>query len=189
MPSRRVFWIVSRNNASSDKYKICPVQDFSIFTGFSCCSLEDDDKDLDDFIQNDAERHRSDLMAVTYGVFFPEEELSTLPLAFFTLQNDALKIKNSSYPYSQSPAVKIGRFGVNRSFQGNGIGTDILTRIKDFMLTDNRTGCRYITLDAYNKPKVIKFYTQRNGFVHLKEPNPDRYQEILYFDLLRHRHP
>jgi len=115
---------VSRNKTSNKKYTICPVQDFSIFTGFSCCAPDDKDKDLDDFIRNDAERHSKDLMAVTYGVFFPEKRLANIPLAFFTLQNDALKIKCGNYPYKQSPAVKIGRFGVSKENQRNGIGTD-----------------------------------------------------------------
>ena len=164
---------MSRNNFSNDKYTIHPVTDFTIFAGFSCCSPGDEDKDLDDFIQNDAEQHQKDLMAVTYGVFFPDEALHDKPLAFFTLQNDALKIKSGQYPYRHSPAVKIGRFGVKLEYQGAGIGTDVLTVIKGFMLSENRTGCRHITLDAYNKPRVIRFYTQKNGFEFLKEPNRD----------------
>ena len=134
------------------------MEDFSIFTGFSCCGPDDDDHDLDDFIRDDAERHLRDKMAVTYGVFFPEKILARHPLAFFTLQNDALKIQSIGYPYKTPPAVKIGRFGVGSGFQSQGIGTDVLTMIKDFMCLDNRTGCRYITLDAYNKPRVLLFY-------------------------------
>jgi ribosomal protein S18 acetylase RimI-like enzyme len=106
-------------------------------------------------------------------------------LAFFTLQNDALKIESPGYPYKTPPAVKIGRFGVSTEFQSQSIGTDIITMIKDFMCLDNRTGCRYITVDAYNKPRVLRFY-QKNGFTFLKTPNPQRKQEPMYFDLLSH---
>lgn len=39
--------------------------------------------------------------------------------------------------------------------------------IKAFFLNENRTGCRFITVDAYNRPEVIEFY-RRNGFVQIK---------------------
>jgi len=159
------------------------VEDFRIFTGFSCCSPDDGDKDLDDFIRNDAERHRQDLMAVTYGLFLVD--YPGHPLAFATLQNDALKINLAGYPYKSSPAVKIGRLGVSVEWQRGGIGTELLTMIKDFMLTDNRTGCKYITVDAYNKHGVLRFY-QKNGFSLLKTPSIHRKQEPLYFDLTSH---
>ena len=73
---------MSRNRYSNGRYTMTPVTDFTIFAGFSCCGADDDDRDLDDFIRDDAERHLRDKMAVTYGVFFPEEALSRRPLAF-----------------------------------------------------------------------------------------------------------
>ena len=176
---------MSRNSYSSGRFVLRPVTDFSIFAGFSCCGPDDGDADLDDFIRNDAERHVRDKMAVTYGVFFTDAVLSRCPLAFFTLQNDALKIESPGYPYKTPPAVKIGRLGVSTEFQSLGIGTDIVTMIKDFMCQDNRTGCRYITVDAYNKPRVLRFY-EKNGFSFLRPPNPQRKQEPMYFDLLSH---
>ena len=139
-----------RNLYSNGKYNLNPVNDFRIFAGFSCCAPDDEDKDLDDFIQN-----------------------------------DALKIDLANYPYKSSPSVKVGRLGVSNEWQGGGIGTELLTMIKDFMLTDNRTGCKYITVDAYNKPRVLRFYA-KNGFALLKSPNPQRKQEPMYFDLLSH---
>jgi len=179
---------VSRNRYNNGQYVFSPVTDFSIFTGFACCAPDNADHDLDDFIRDDAERHLRDKMAVTYGVFFPEKALAKYPLAFFTLQNDALKIESRGYTYKTPPAVKLGRFGVSTEFQSQGIGTGIITMIKDFMYLDNRTGCRYITVDAYNKPRVLSFY-QKNGFSFLKTPNPHRNQELMYFDLLSHVPP
>ena len=173
---------MSRNVYKNNKYILNPVDNFRIFAGFSCCA-PDDDQDLDDFILNDAERHRQDLMAVTYGLFLID--YPNHPLAFATLQNDALKMDIDDYPYKSSPAVKIGRLGVSIKWQGGGIGTELLTMIKDFMLIDNRTGCKYITVDAYNNPRVLNFY-QKNGFLILKTPNPQRRQESMYFDLVWH---
>lgn len=56
--------------------------------------------------------------------------------------------------------------------------------VKTFMCANNRTGCRYITLDAYNKPRVVNFY-ERNGFIMLRQPKPNHEQAPMYFDLAR----
>ena len=175
---------MDRNNYKNEKYLLSPVNDYSVFTGFSCCLPEDDDRDLDDFIRDDAENHLRDRMAVTYGVFFLEEEFYSMPLAFFTLHNDAITITTEGYAYKSSPAVKIGRLGVHADLQGQGIGTEILSMVKTFMCANNRTGCRYITLDAYNKPRVVNFY-ERNGFIMLRQPKPNHEQAPMYFDLAR----
>ena len=59
---------MSKNRYSNGQYAFNPVTDFTIFTGFTCCGQDDGDRDLDDFIRDDAERHLNDKMAVTYGV-------------------------------------------------------------------------------------------------------------------------
>ena len=44
------------------------------------------------------------------------------------------------------------------------IGSQILDYIKGwFRSEDNKTGCRFIVVDAYNNPKTIHFY-ENNGF-------------------------
>ena len=83
---------MERNKYSNGKYTMQPVNDFNIFTGFTCCNSNDNDYDLDNFLRDDAEQHLKDLMSVTYSIIFSEKELAEYPLAFFTLQNDALTI-------------------------------------------------------------------------------------------------
>ena len=174
---------MQRNQYKLKNYTLSPVLDFSIFTGFSCCQEDEEDRDLDDFIHNDAERHYKDKMAVTYSLTVTTDE--PIPtLAFATLQNDAIKIDNRQYPYKSSPAVKIGRLGVSNKLQGMGFGTLCLDMIKHLMCTHNRTGCKYLTLDAYNQPRILKFY-ERNGFVCLKQPKAGQKQTLMYFDLSR----
>lgn len=51
-------------------------------------------------------------------------------------------------------------------------------------VTDNRTGCRFLTVDAYNKPAVIKFY-ERNGFKLFTYKDKAKDARALYFDLKR----
>ena len=48
---------MERNALKLGDYVLSPVEDFSVFAGFSCLRKDDTDRDLDDFIRDDAERH------------------------------------------------------------------------------------------------------------------------------------
>ena len=187
---------MQRNSWQDNGFKISPVENFALFTGFSCLRPEDTDRDLDDFIQHDATRHYQDMIAVTY--MFEDLRFQGFPLAFATLQNDAVVVTDdddlpevcSQYSYSAYPAVKIGRFGVHIDHQGNKIGTFFLGAIKRLMLQANRTGCRFITVDArrdkQNKADTTSFY-KKNGFSLLPcRAKTSRYIP-MYFDLMRMR--
>lgn len=159
-----------RNKIVSDKYIIEPVEDFSIFNGFSC-----GDHDLDDFICNDAVHYSRELLAVTYAYRLRENENISDPIAFASIMNDAIrittnrqrrKIPNSKRWLPQFPAVKIGRLGVRKEFQKMHFGETILAALRDFFVTNNRTGCRYMTVDAYET--VVGFY-ENNHFQILAE--------------------
>ena len=97
------------------------------------------------------------------------------------------------------PAVLIGRLGVNVKFQHNGerIGTYLLDFIKFwFTEPDNKTGCRYLVVDAYNAEIPLSFY-RKNGFTQLfsTEEQEKEYRNIssegtlttrlMFFDLIR----
>ena len=58
---------------------------------------------------------------------------------------------------------------------------------KQFFTTENRTGCRLITVDAYNRPDVVTFY-EKNGFRFLTSDDADKETRIMYFDLKRFKH-
>ena len=67
------------------------------------------------------------------------------------------------------PAVLIGRLGVSAEDRGRGfnIGSQILDYVKDwFRSAENKTGCRFIVVDAYNNERTVRFY-QKNGFKFL----------------------
>lgn len=93
------------------------------------------------------------------------------------------------------PAALIGRLGVNEKYQDLHIGSQLIGFIKDwFRAEDNKTGCRFLVVDAYNNPRTLKFY-ERNGFRYLhKDENEEKsYYHIgedelistrlMYFDL------
>ena len=65
------------------------------------------------------------------------------------------------------PAVLIGRLGVNNSFKKKRVGSELLDYIKHwFVDPDNKTGCRYLVVDAYNQPVPLAFY-EANGFKYM----------------------
>jgi len=118
-------------------------------------------------------------------------------VAYFSVSNDAISRDHmpnnrfhrlfKSIPlekrYSTLPAVKIGRLGVSKQAQGNKLGTDILNFLKVWFTDKNKTGCRFIVVDAYNNPRTINFY-ENNGFKFLVHGNKSDNTRIMYFDLI-----
>ena len=93
------------------------------------------------------------------------------------------------------PAVLIGRLGVSEKYKGLHIGSDTIEFIKyGFIDPFNKTGCRFVIVDAYNRPQTISFYIN-NGFkvVFSSEEQEKEYRHIkeaialktrlMYFDL------
>ena len=166
---------MQRNSLTEGLYTIAPVEDFRIFAGFLCSPPDAADRDLEDFLANDAYRHFIDRIAVTYALV--AAEAPQIPLGFATLANDAIVIDRESpllevadYPYTSFPAVKIGRFGIVLPLQRHRLGGLFIAMLKKLMCEGNRTGCRFITVDAWRNKKigvdVTPFY-EKHGFAAL----------------------
>lgn len=101
-------------------------------------------------------------------------------LAFVTLANDSVKLKlmsssalnrlqrgvSNAKRGMNYPAVLIGRLGVSCQCHHTGmnVGSQILNYLKGwFRSEDNKTGCRFLVVDAYNNPGTLHFY-EKNGF-------------------------
>ncbi|MFC1617493.1 GNAT family N-acetyltransferase [Candidatus Margulisiibacteriota bacterium] len=148
------------------------------------------DEDLNDFFHNDALLNKQKLLGVTY-VFYCNK--SNKVVCFFTVSNDSLKVsgsfrrrqaKNKRFPFY--PAVKIGRLGVNKEYQSNGIGSQLIDFIKLLFTYENKTGCRFLIVDAYNKPKVLKFY-KKTDFSEIPGINNNQETKLFMFDLISYR--
>ena len=64
----------------------------------------------------------------------------------------------------QYPAVLVGQLAVSEDYKGLHVGDELLDAIKSWFIEPlNKTGCRYVVVDALNNPKVFDFYL-RNGF-------------------------
>lgn len=173
---------------------------------FSCTADFDcGNKDLNDFFSSDALEHKKLLLAETYSLSHLKATggKSKPPVAFISFLNDCIVItaeerkdikgdfwryvrKAIPFPkrnYPSFPAVKIGRLGVSSFIKRKHIGTHLLNLTKELFTTDNRTGCRFLTVDAYNTEDVISFY-KYNDFDFLWDEDEDSESRIMFFDLM-----
>ena len=172
---------------------------------FSCTH----DKDIENFFKNDFENYNNQLLGKSYG--FVKANTSLELVAAFTVSNSMLPVSslpkniknkiNRPIPNikrnSQYQAVLVGQLAVFDSFAGKLVGDEILSFIKGWFIDPlNKTGCRYIIVDASNHQKVIDFY-QRNGFKFIFENIADEIEymkldlepeykrtRLMYFDLI-----
>jgi len=162
-------------------------------------------EDLNDFFRNDALNYSNELLGKTYC--FTTDKQTNQIVCCFTVANDAVYLRllpnnskkrvRKNIPHSKHnmkyPAVLIGRIGVNKAFHHKNIGSQLLDFIKFwFSSKENKTGCRFITVDAYKS--VVDFY-EKNGFNFLyKDEEEEKKQHdisdkkplrtrIMFFDL------
>ena len=160
---------------------------------FDLSDIDCGDDDLNDYFRNDALLFREELLSQTY-VF--HEEGKKIISAAIDFCNDALprermtggqrrKISHRKRGFQMFPAVKITRLGVRREFHGMKVGSSLLETVKHFFLADNRTGCRFITVDAYKN--AVGFY-EHNDFARMltdESEDPKAPTVPLFFDLKR----
>jgi GNAT superfamily N-acetyltransferase len=155
------------------------------------CGVED----LNDFLINNAAMpHQVELLTVTYLINVNQEIA-----AFYSLCNDNVSeqlfesnrkfkkfrgILPEPKQYRNLPAVKIGRLGVDERFRGMGIGSKIIDMLKFSFTTKNKTGCRFITVDAYNNKHTLQFYL-KNEFEFFTNKDLKEETRSMYFDLMR----
>ena len=170
-------------------YKVRPLKEGERVKSFDC-----GDADLNDFILNAAPLYREELLAVTYIM---EERATGKVLAYFSLMNDKVSLNEfenktefnrfrkrhfvNEKRLKSYPAAKIGRFAVDTTARGLHIGSLLLNFIKYFFRGKNKTGCRFITVDAYIN--AIPFY-QKHEFKELTvSDKDDLHTRALIFDL------
>lgn len=171
--------------------------------------IECGESDLNDFFANDAILYSQQLLGKTY-VWITDNEPKQI-VAAFTVSNDSIKsrlipkasLNKINRPIDNHkrgrtyPAVLIGRFGVSKDFQGGHrhVGSQAMEFIKLwFTSKENKTGCRFLLVDAYNSEGVLNFY-EHCGFKFIyrtEEEEKDFYginsddtlrTRMMYFDL------
>ncbi len=151
-----------------------------------------EDSDLNEFLLVDAKLYQSQLLAVTYM-----GETSDRTVFFFSLLNDKISVKDlesgnqwkkrfkdlmpEGKRFTSYPAIKIGRFGTDKHFKGQGFGTLAMNAIKGKFIENTSTGARYLTVDAYKNS--VPFY-EKNGFMFLTNQDKEEDTRQMYFDLM-----
>ncbi len=159
-----------------------------VITSFDCT-----DEDLNDFLLNESNLYRNALLSVTYVV---EDKSTHEVLAYFSLSNDKISVSDfeSKTEFNRFrkhkfvnekrlrsyPAIKIGRLAIAKSAQHQSIGTYLLEFIEDYFIVDNKSGCRFVTVDAY--VDAIPFYI-KNNYQFLNNDDEDKRTRVMYFDL------
>lgn len=177
----------SINNGGGLVYSIRRLGKEEKIESFNC-----GDADLNDFIMDECSLYRSAMLAVSYVAETDEGKT----LAYFSLANDKVSLsdfenKTEFNRFRRSrfvnekrlksyPAVKICRLGTDTSTRGCGLGSELLYFIKSYFIEDNKTGCRFVTVDAY--AAAVPFYL-KNGFTPLTDNDKDDPTRLLYFDL------
>lgn len=169
----------------------CRVRRLNI--GDTVSAFDCDDEDLNDFLLNEANLYRNALLSVTYVV---EDKQTNEVLAYFSLSNDKVSISDfenktefnrfrkhrfvNEKRLRSYPAIKIGRLGIAKKAQHQSVGTYLLEFIEDYFIVDNKSGCRFVTVDAY--VQAIPFYI-KNGYQFLNNYDEDKRTRVMYFDL------
>ena len=168
------------------EFHIDRMEENEVIESFNC-----GDADLNDFILREAPLYQNALLAVSYVAKVGDEAI-----AYFSLANDRVSLGDfenktefnrfrkhrftNEKRLKSYPAVKVGRFAVSCDYRGSGIGTILMDFIKDYFITNNRTGCRFITADAYLN--AIPFY-EKNNFSPLLPNDDNEHTRLLFYDL------
>lgn len=159
--------------------------------GFDC-----GDSDLNEYFSKDAIEARKLMVCETFAIL--HEDSGDTVLGLVSVCNDVVSVKalkeyleSQDTPpdklrYKEWPAVKIARLAVRQEIQGKNIGTHMVNLLKTLFVTENRTGCRIMTVDAYNRGGVPDFY-ERNGFGYLTVKDKERSTRAMWFDLLPYK--
>lgn len=186
-----------------EKCTLFPLTSSAEINGFSC-----GDTDLDEFFTKDCFAYSKELLGKTY-CFRVDEDPNNVVCAF-TLANAGVRVSDlpnsrkkkieANIPHVKSlkdyPAVLVARLGVSKAFRSMHIGSDVLSYIKLWFLEPyNKTGCRFVIVDAYNTDSTLAFYKQ-NGFkeVFSTELQEKEYRHLpsdlslntrlMYYDLM-----
>ncbi|OAV63163.1 Acetyltransferase (GNAT) family protein [Bacteroidales bacterium Barb6XT] len=160
---------------------------------FDCGNTE-----LNGFLFNDAKTHLKERIAATYLLLGEERTV-----AYWSYLNDKITVQdlNNNYTkfakritsklgieikekeYKSIPSVKIGRLGVDKEYTGHGIGSAIINHTRHIFSSEkNKTGCRFITVDAFRES--IPFYL-KNGFEFISSRDRKSETRQMYCDLFQ----
>lgn len=204
-------WTLNLTNMTTEElFNICDLKVATTQRLATSEPFECENEDLNDFFVKDSAIYSERLLGKTYLLCLKENP--KVIVAAFTVSNDSIRMTNklnedAKLEFLQNssledkrlrrfPAVLIGRLATNKIFAGKGIGTAVMTFIKSWFRFNNKTGCRFVIVDAYSNEATLHYYI-KNGFKFLVDDErlEAKYMEIgmgrlplhtrlMYYDLL-----
>lgn len=155
------------------------------------------EEDLNDFLRDDAVAHLIDAQGVTYVM---ENENETI--CYCTILHDKLSLQDSDnkqwnkvtrqiqrYRRDSYPAVKIGKLATGVKYEHKGYARRMISLVQGlYTINPQMAGCRFITVDALNKPNpktgksAVDFYKDL-GFILLTDKDANEETRYMAFDL------
>jgi GNAT superfamily N-acetyltransferase len=142
----------------------------NVISDFDC-----GDDELNDFFNREALLYSHQMLAEI--IFFRHKSNGKIVCAFSysagsiktaDLPGNRNKLVRKFVPWEKSlrsyPGILIGRLGVANEFKGQGTGSQLMDYIKNYCLDMFPRSVRYLLVDAFNEPAVIRFY-QKNDFL------------------------
>lgn len=136
-----------------------------------------EDDDLNEFLKDDALKQQKEKLNLTKLIICDDEIIG-----YVTLLADGIKLKDIKSEETRLtiqekletgnnklvPAIKIGRFAVDKKYSNNGLGSHLLRNIlvNVRFISENYVGVRFVVVNAY--AKAYEFYVERNNFTCLK---------------------
>jgi len=174
--------------------RLLEVEDQAELQDFDC-----GDDDLNGFISTDALRYRDEMFAQTW-VWVQDGRIA----AYAAMVNDRISTdqldghKRDAIQVSRLalgkdllrgghiPAVKLARLAVRKEYRGVGIGRDMVIELcLLFASSRNRTGCRLMTVDAYDS--AAAFYRRLEFIEQNTKRSPQSSTVPMVIDLRRFR--
>lgn len=94
------------------------------------------------------------------------------------LLNDFLLEEDANIPNARHHALEL--LAVDKDYEGQSFGRISLNYIKQTLLKNRVSGCRFVTVDALKE--AVGFY-QKNGFQILASPTDGDETVLMFFDL------
>ena len=155
---------------AKDGYILEKIADLSECDTFDCGR-----SDLNEYFRQDVKIYREEMFTQTYKIY--KETEPDVIVALLDFCNDSIRVEKfvekpninpRISPKIPFPAVKLTRFGVRTELHQHHIGTKVLNIMKVLFITNNRTGCRMITVDAYKD--VVGFYKKNGSMISIFPP-------------------
>jgi len=156
-------------------------------SGFDCGNT-----DLNEFFNQDAILYSRQMLSKTFflrhkrnGAIVGAFSFSASSIKTADLPGSRRKKVKEYVPREKSfksyPGILIGRLGIAKEFNGQGLGTQLIEIIKTYCLINFSEFVRFILVDAYNEPAVLNFY-QKNEFITVfstEEQEKESYRQPL----------